>query len=569
MKESPLLPILIEVCLFLAVAALVVPLLKKIRITNTLGYLISGIILGPFGIGLLVGDYPFLSHLTFQSNEYVHHASELGIILLLFVIGLELSPQRLWQMRQLVFGLGSAQVIITATAIGGVAYLWGNSITISILIGLALSLSSTAIITQWLQEKKLFATQTGRTTFGILLMQDIAVMPILFLLTILSTNSDQPIHTALVLALGKMIVTGVFIYISGRFVLRPVFIFANKHGNIEVFMALTLLVILLTSSLAGLAGISLALGAFLAGLLLAETEFRHEIESTIMPFKGLLLGIFFISFGMSINISKIFESPLLYFVSAFGLMALKSTIIYVLCRLWKKSHAIATETALLLPQAGEFGLLVIGTTLTSGLVNQNAGEFILIIIGITMIATPVISPIARKIGQRISDNESPDVSESTPSQPDIMNISDHLVIIGYGRVGHYLSERLATQGMHIIALDKNAAKFNLAKRIGVDALYGDVLKASTLKKLYLDKARGVVITLNSQEATDKCIKEIRASYPDLPIFARAIDSEHAQALMSHYNISTIPEHINIATQLSQSVLNYLDIEKKIIPTEGS
>ncbi len=366
MKESLLTGIFWDAGLFLALAGLVIPFLRFLKIPTALGYLLAGIVLGPYGISVLAEYLPLLESVGLQEKEHVKVLAELGIILLLFIIGLELTPQRLWQMRNLVFGLGGSQVLLSASVIGLIAYLWGNSFSVSVLLGLGLGLSSTALIIQWLQEQKLFASNVGRTSFSILLFQDLAVIPILLLLTILSSDIGDNVTQFVSFSIIKMIATIVAIYFVGKLILKPVFVFTNRHGGQEVFMALSLLVIIVSASVANIAGLSMALGAFIAGLLLADTEYRHEIESLIVPFKSMLIGIFFVSFGMGINLNFVAEKPLWLFASVIGLMALKAAIIFLLCKLWKQSTAIAVESAIILSQAGEFGLLVVGGALDNG-----------------------------------------------------------------------------------------------------------------------------------------------------------------------------------------------------------
>jgi len=407
MKESLLTDVFWQAGFFLALSALVIPVLRYFKIPAVLGYLFAGIAFGPYALGALTDTYPILDLVSLKETEHVQILAELGIVLLLFVIGLEVTPRRLWQMRNLVFGLGGAQVLLSAMVIGSIAYFWGNSIQVSILLGLGLGLSSTAIVIQWLHEQKLFVTNVGRSSFGILLFQDLAVIPILLMLTIMSTDTGDNVASFVSLSLLKMAATVLVIYVSGKIILKPVFLFANKYGGSEVFVALSLLVIVVSASIASFAGLSMALGAFIAGLLLADTEYRHEVSSLITPFKSMLLGIFFLSFGMSINLQFIAEKPLWLLASVVGLMVIKACIIFALCKLWKQTTAVSIESAVLLSQAGEFGLLVVGSALTVGLMEQDIGQFMLITIGITMLFAPVAAPLARKLGEFI-ENKSHD-----------------------------------------------------------------------------------------------------------------------------------------------------------------
>ena len=291
MKESILTDVFLHAGFFLALSALVIPTLRYFKIPIALGYLFAGIALGPYALGAFADHSAIIHAISLKDTAHVKILAELGIVLLLFVIGLELTPRRLWQMRNLVFGLGGTQVILSSFVIGTIAYLWGNSAQVSLLLGLGLALSSTALVIQWLHEKKLFVTHVGRSSFSILLFQDLAVIPILLLVTIISAGPNENMYQFVSFALLKMGITIFLIYFIGKIILKPVFLFANRHGGPEVFMALSLLIIVASATTASFAGLSMALGAFVAGLLLADTEYRHEISSLIIPFKGMLLGI--------------------------------------------------------------------------------------------------------------------------------------------------------------------------------------------------------------------------------------------------------------------------------------
>jgi len=553
MKESLLTNIFWDAGLFLGLAALIIPALRFLKIPNALGYLLAGIALGPYGISVLEGYMPVSEFIGLQDAEHVKVLAELGIVLLLFVIGLELTPQRLWQMRHLVFGLGGTQVLLSAVVIGTIAYLWGNSLNVSILLGLGLGLSSTALIMQWLQEKKLFASNVGRASFGILLFQDLAVIPILLLLTILSSDIGDNIAQYVSLSLGGMIVTILAIYIVGKVVLRPVFIFANRHGGPEVFMALSLLVIVVSASVANLAGLSMALGAFIAGLLLADTEYRHEIESLIVPFKSMLIGIFFVSFGMGINLHFIAESPLWLLASVFGLMIIKAAIIFGLCKLWKQSNAVSAESAIILSQAGEFGLLVVGGALMAGLMAENVGQFMLIVIGMTMFVTPILAPLARKLGAHI-ERTSHHKKHYHANQAD--EKEGHIVIFGFGRVGKTVADKVSKEGFSFVGFDKDI-NFVSKERSNSSPVYlGDALKANTLQAAHISDALCVVVTIDNAKATQKIVKQIRAICSTTPIVVRAHTVDDANLYDEFENVEAIAENMLVSKKLSEEVFKY-------------
>ena len=536
MKESLLTDVFWHAGLFLALSALVIPVLRYFKIPIALGYLFAGIALGPYAVGALSETYPILEAISLKEGEHVKILAELGIVLLLFVIGLEMTPRRLWQMRNLVFGLGGSQVILSSLVIGAIAYFWGNSFQVAVLLGLGLALSSTAIIIQWLHERKLFATQVGRASFSILLFQDLAVIPILLLLTIMSTEIEGHVASFVSISVLKMIVTVLVIYGVGKIVLKPIFLFANRHGGAEVFMALSLLVIVVSASVASMAGLSMALGAFVAGLLLADTEYRHEITSLIMPFKSMLLGIFFLSFGMGINLNFIAEKPFWLMASVVGLMTIKAALIFVLCKLWRQSTAVSAEAAVLLSQAGEFGLLVVGTALTVNLMAQDVGQFMLITVGVTMLLAPILAPLARKLGlalERKNHQAQPYHSKHVKDQ------DNHIVVFGYGRVGQDIGNILSQEGFKILGFDKDIERVNKARAKSVPVYLGNAANKSALIAANLDKALCVVVTVDDASVTKKIVKSVRDISASIPIIVRAHNTEDELVFNDFENIEQL------------------------------
>lgn len=551
MKETHLIEFFWHAGFFLALSALVIPVLRYFKMPIALGYLFAGIALGPYGISVLADDMPFLHAIVFEDIGHVKILAELGIVLLLFVIGLELTPRRLWQMRNLVFGLGGIQVIVTAVCIGSVAYMWGNAPSVSVLLGLSFALSSTAIVTQWLHEQKLFVTHMGRASFSVLLLQDLAVIPILLLLEILVTNTGDDVLQFVSISILKMGATVIGIYLVGKLALRHIFVFANRHGGAEVFMALTLLTIVLSASVAALAGLSMALGAFIAGLLLADTEYRHEISALVIPFKGMLLGIFFFSFGMGIDLHFIAEKPLWIMASVIGLMAGKAAIMFALCKLFKQTTAVAAESAILLSQAGEFGLLVIGSALTAGFVADNVGQFMLIVVGMTMLITPVIAPIARKIGLKLEalSHQNKDYHANQ-----VIKKADHVVIFGYGRIGSRVGEQLSEEGWSIIGFEKDLDRVQQARSKSAPVFYGDATKASSLEAAQLETAFCVVVTLDDADATKRIVQMVRKVDEDIPIITRARDTEDFESLSDMPNVQAVAEFDLLSHELSSKTL---------------
>ncbi|MEM6811111.1 MAG: cation:proton antiporter [Pseudomonadota bacterium] len=551
MKESLLPDVFLQAGLFFALGSLIIPVLRYFKIPTALGYLLAGIAVGPFGLGALSDTFPVLNAISLENAEHVKILAELSIIFLLFVVGLELTPSRLWQMRNLVFGLGGAQVIVSAIVIGGIAYLWGNSLQVAMLLGLGLALSSTAMVLQWLQEKSLFAAPVGKTSFSILLLQDLAVIPILFLLTIFSADYVGSLFNFVSFSLLKMVVAALLIYFVGRFIVRYVFLFSNKHGGPEVFIALSFLTIVVSASVAHAAGLSMALGAFIAGLLLADTEYRHEVSSFIIPFKSLLLGIFFFSFGMGIDLGYLNEKPLWLFLSVIGLMSIKAIIIFCLCQLWRQSKAISVESAILLSQAGEFGLLVVGSALTMSLIQPEIGQFMLLTIGATMIVTPVLAPLARKAGQFIEDKDDKDKS-AKPSEQE--KDKPYVVVFGYGRIGRNIGNTLCAEGFSVIGFDKKIEKVNLARKKSYPVYLGNAATKSTQKAAGLDNALCIVIAIDSEKETKKIVEYIREANSNVPIIVRAHNIDDKKIFYGYENIDVFWEDCLISDSLSKIVL---------------
>ncbi len=553
MKESLLKDVFLQAGLFLILAALIIPILRYFKIPVVLGYLLAGIALGPYGLGAMIEHFPMLEALSIKDDKTLKILAEIGIVLLLFVIGLELTPRKLWQMRNLVFGLGGAQVAITALVVGSIAFLWGNTVQVSLLLGLGLALSSTAIVIQWLHEQKLFSSHAGRSSFSILLFQDLAVIPILLLLTILSSDLGDNVFQFVSFSLFKMFATVLLIYFAGKWLLKPLFLFANTHGGSEVFMALSLLVIVTSASIASMAGLSMALGAFIAGLLLADTQYRHEISSLIVPFKSMLLGIFFLSFGMGINLLFITEKPLWLGLSVIGLMMIKAVIIFVLCKVWRLTTAVSAESAILLSQAGEFGLLVVGSALTVGLMEESVGQFMLITVGTTMFITPLIAPLSRRVGQIL---ENKDHANKNYHANQVEDLSKHIVIFGFGRIGQAVAHTLCREGYEILGFDKNIEHVNHARSESRPVYFGDATKQTTLKAAHLDKALCVTITLDDPDATRSIIQSIRKINSIIPIIVRTHNSTDMEIFEQDEHTDVIAEHLLISNILSEKILSY-------------
>lgn len=544
-------PHLREILIFLIAAGVAVPLLQR-RMSAVLGYLILGGLIGPFGLGLLAERHPLLDQLVITELEGVRALAELGVVFLLFTIGLELSFERLWGMRRLVFGLGSAQIIVTGSVIAAVALAWGNSPTAALVLGACLALSSTAIVTQLLVEGRRLTAPVGRTAFSVLLMQDLAVVPILFVVGIAGTAAAGELAAGFGSAIVKAAVTMAVIYAAGRLLLRPLLRFVARTGSREAFMAIVLLISVGTAALTGYAGLSMALGAFLAGLLIAETEYRHQVEIDIEPFKGLMLGLFFMSVGMGVDWRVVAEEPFWIVASVLGLLALKSAINTGLCLAWKLPRHQAVEVGLLLGQAGEFAFIVVGLAMTLGLMPGATGQFMLIVASMTMLLTPAVAGAARRIADIVERREATAFHE----QIDAPDLEGHIVIAGYGRVGRTIAAVLDAEQIPYLAIDADPEIAAYAHAARIPVRFGDASRLDVLQRAGVDRAAALVVTTGGEsDATEYLIASMREAAPHVPLYARARDSAHADRLLRAGATAAVPETVEGSLQLAGRVLS--------------
>ena len=548
---TPALPYLREAMLFLIAAGIIVPLLHRWRVSPVLGYLLVGYLIGPYGLGLFAGQWPWLAYLSIPEISGVQALAELGVVFLLFVIGLELSLGRLWALRRLVFGLGSLQVLVSALAIAAVAGLLGSSATAATLIGASLALSSTAIVMQLLAERRQLGTPLGRAAFSILLLQDLAVVPILFLVGVLGAQQGGGVLLPLLLALGKALLVMAAIFVVGRMLLRPLMRLVARARSPEMFMAAILLIAIGSASLTAIAGLSMALGAFLAGLLLAETEFRHEIEVDIEPFKGLLLGLFFVSVGMGIDARLVASNLGAILATLLALVAAKALIIYLLARAFGLSRALALETGLLLGQAGEFAFVVLGLASQMTLLPSSDIQFLLIVVSLSMLLTPGLAALARRWAAGMVRRE-PEHGQPEPMALD--GIEGHVVIAGFGRVGQALARVLDSERLSYVALDLDAEHVARARAESLPVFYGDASRLDMLRRAHLATARALVVTMDSAQAAEHIVRAVRQFAPELPIYARARDRAHGRRLLQQGATEVTPETIEASLQLAARVL---------------
>lgn len=559
MDDSGQVPFLREVILFLALTGILIPLLQRFRISQVLGFLVTGAVFGPFGLGLFVDTSPWLSHVTFPRLEGARILADFGVVFLLFLVGLELSAERLWAIRRWVFGAGSAQVLVSAVCIGVLAAAFGNTWQSAVVLGLVLSLSSTAIVVQLLTERRVLASAVGRASFAVLLLQDLAVVPLLVLIGILGQSQDGNFLWLVAVALAKAVAAIGVIVLLGRGVLRPLFHRVSVTRQPETFMAMTLLSVLGIAALTWLAGLSMALGAFLAGLLLAETEYRHEIQVTIEPFKGLLMGMFFMGVGMGVDARTLLHDPLWIPLSVMGLFAVKGLVMIPLFRQFGLSWGQAVESSALLGQGGEFAFIVVGIAVMQQVLPNETGQFVMLVVGFSMLVSPAVARIGRDLGQWVDRRV---VNPSVVAPLDVPELDGHIVVAGFGRVGQVLGQLFDAQKISYLALEHDAKTAAELHRRGLPVFFGDASRPDLLRQVRVDRARAVVITMDHYSAALNAVGAIRRDYPEVRIFARARDEKHAQLLIQAGANEVIPETLESSLQLAAFVLEEIGMPEE-------
>jgi monovalent cation:H+ antiporter-2, CPA2 family len=541
-----------DVLIVLGTAGIAIPLLKRFGISTILGFLLIGIVLGPHVLGVIATALPslqFLSPENLQSNAAI---AELGVVFLLFLIGLELSPERLLTMKRLVFGLGGLQIIFSMALITAIAHLLGFDDRTALVLGMALSLSSTAIVIQLFSDEKRLGSQAGRVSFAILLMQDLAIIPMLLLLGILAEPTGGNLFTSISLALVQAVAAIAFIVIVGRYALRPMLKMVSSAQSPDLFMAAVLFIAIGTGALATAAGLSMSLGAFIAGLMLAETEYRRAVEAIIEPFKGLLLGLFFLLVGLGLDLSAIAHQPILIMGAAILLVLAKAVLIYALARAFRIGHTAAIESALLLGPCGEFAFVILGSAQNSGVANDQRLEMALLVVSISMAILPVLSklskPIVRNSRNATTTADLSHLPKPSPSE------TPRVIIAGFGRVGTLIASMLDEHKLPYIAIDNNVDHVANARKDGYDIYYGDATNPGFLHTCGISTSLALAVTMDNPVKADEVVKAARKENPTLKIIARARDERHAMKLYLAGVTEAVPETIESSLQLGEALL---------------
>jgi monovalent cation:proton antiporter-2 (CPA2) family protein len=503
---------LIQVAVFLAAAAIAAPLGRYLRMGAVLGYLAGGVVIGPWVLG---------PYYALDDVNKVLHFGEFGVVMLLFVIGLELRPVRLWAMRSAIFGLGTAQLMLTGLAIAAIGVGLGFSTGPALFIGLALALSSTAFALQVLEEKGELTTRHGRLAFAVLLFQDLAAIPLIALVPLFALGGEQPKMDFKSAALAIITIAGVIVV--GRFLLSRLYRIVARTGVREAMTASALLTVVGVALVMESVGLSAALGAFIAGALLADSEYRHQIEADIGPFEGLLLAVFFIAVGMSIDLGVLVAKTSELAAIVLGLLLIKAVILYLLGRWWGLDSRAARRLALVISQGGEFAFVLFGAGALAGVIDQGTSALLTLAVTLSMAATPLLLVIDDAVNRAMKP-EAP-VYDVPPGG------ERHVIIAGFGRFGQIVARVLRAKQIPFTALDSSVEQVDFVRRFGAQIYYGDAARLDILRAAGADKARAFVLAIDKVDASLRVAEMVRTHFPDLTIYARARDRTHVHKLM--------------------------------------
>jgi CPA2 family monovalent cation:H+ antiporter-2 len=562
-QEQHAFPFLREIILFLVLSGILIPTLQRLRINQVVGFLAVGTLVGPFGLGLLADELPWLAFLTFPRDAGVAMLAEIGVLFLMFMIGLELSAARLWAMRRWVFGAGTAQVILSAALIGGaLLFGFGFDTQTALIAGLVLSLSSTAVVMQLLAQQHATGSPLGQAAFSILMLQDLAVVPILLLVGALGGGDSDNVTVLALVTLLKAAAAIALIYLVGGRVVHKLFRSFAEHRQPDVFMALILLSTFGIAGLSAAAGLSMALGALIAGLLLAETEFKHEVELMIEPFKGLLMGLFFMTVGMSIDTRQILESPLLLGASLAGLVLLKALVVAVLLRLGGQPWSRAVEGGLLLGQGGEFAFVAIGYAISSRVLDPALGASIMLVVGLSLFLTPMLARLGRTIGTRHEHAEHELAAAADLGA--LASARGRVIIAGFGRVGQQMAKLLGEQNIPFVAFECDAKLVSKLHAEGKPVYYGNAARPELLRRVHADEAPAIVLTMDHPASAMQAVRGIRREFPHARLFVRSRDEKHARALRLAGASVVVPETLEASLQLSAFVLEAMGLDERTV-----
>ena len=539
-----------DALVILGAAGIVIPTFARFRVSPVIGFILVGMLVGPHGLGSLTAQIPWLYHVTITNPDAIQPFAEFGIVLLLFSIGLELSFKRLIAMRKLVFGVGAAELALSAIIIGTALWLMGQGWAGAMGLGLALALSSTAVVLQMVGT----SGPVGRPAFAMLLFEDLALVPIIFVLGALSPHAQDAGWDGILRTLWIGGLTVGVLLVAGRYVLPSLFAQAARTKSPELFLAVSLLTVILASLATTAAGLSPIVGALLAGLLIAETEYHGEVEVMTAPFKGLALGVFLLTVGMSLDFRMIAENGFSLALAVAGVVVVKTLVTAGMLRLIGLRAGIATETGLLMASPSETTLIVLATATTAQLIMPSTALFWQIVTAIGLTITPILARIGHDIARRIEMRDDPEAV-----MPIDTGEAPGAVIIGFGRVGRLVADMLEVHGKPYIAVEANIDVVSAARREGYPVIFGDVARSELVDKLNLGRASALILTMDDPVLTVRLTRRVRNWVPDIAIVARARDPEHAAELYKAGATEAVPETLESSLQLSEAVLVELGV----------
>ncbi len=539
---------LIDIIILLSAAVIAVPLFQYLKLGVIPGFLVAGIAIGPSGFAYIEG------------SDEITHLAEFGVVLLLFVIGIEINPARLWNMKRLVLGLGSLQVLVTGGLITVIVrQLLNVAWDVSILIGLALSLSSTAFVLQLLTERKLLASEYGKPSVSILLLQDLAVVPLLALVSLMVAPELTVAEDVFFAAIETLLILALVV-VAARYILNPLLNILSRFGSPEIFTATALLLVLGTAQIMESVGLSLAMGAFIAGLLIADSSFRHQIVGEIQPFRGLLLGLFFMAMGMTLNLELFFESPFLLVVSVAALILVKAMTIWILSRAFGINKQTSLSVALLLAQSGEFALVLFTLANSLGLLDETLFQQLLIIVMLSMLLTPILEKMAHKIFVASRHSATSGILEN---ELDVSTLESRPVILaGFGRMGHRIAHILNLLEIPYVAIDQNPAVVKRERADGKSVFFGDAQRSEVLRAVGAADAPFVVVSIDDLEAAERVVATLHSVFPHTPLFARAHDLATCRELSTLGAYFTVSETLEASAELARAALLHIGTESK-------
>jgi CPA2 family monovalent cation:H+ antiporter-2 len=534
-----------DALVILGAAGLVIPLFARFRISPIIGFIVVGLLVGPAGLGSLTGQFPWLGHITISNREAIEPFAEFGIILLLFSVGLELSFRRLWNMRRLVFGVGAAELLVSAALIGLALHLLGQSFAGAVGLGLALALSSTSLVIPLVGTH----SPVGRSALGMLLFEDVAIVPIIFLLGAMAPHAQESGLGGMATTLALGVVTVVAMLFLGRFLLPKLFAQAARAKNPELFLAASLLVVIVASLATTAVGLSPVMGALLAGIVIAETEYRSEVEVITAPFRGLGLGVFLITVGMSVDLRIVAANWGSLLAAVVGVIVIKAVVTATLLRLEGARKAVAAETGVLMASPSETTLIVLAAASAAQLIRPETAAFWQIVTAIGLTITPLLAKLGQVAARRVDKPSDLDLSVISTNEK-----RPRVVIIGFGRVGKLVADMLDSHDREYVAVDSNIDTVAEARAEGYRIIFGDVSRSELLDRLNLGHAAALVLTMDDPVLTVRLTKKVRAWCPELIIVARARDAQHAAELYRAGASDAVPETLESSLQLSEAVL---------------